>query len=213
LDEADFKKRLGFSVANKVYKACKVTFSNDGTPESVDIFDYNTKPSKYWWNNFLELRESRTDSHNTRIASTEVIKVLNRYKKDHPYDCNILRNSTIASFKQDAEMNFESFIENNFESYQPSDANFSTKLTAIVNTLKELPEKKNFDSQFRLVPGDVSFRRSKVRLSHEIDITYDEGIADIDNKIWSERRSNGEEVVVIRSTEGFSNFKTKNSDE
>ena len=58
LDEVDFRKRIGLSVSNKIYKACRVGF--DGKkPKEVHVYDTNNKPSVYWWESFLELKQAR----------------------------------------------------------------------------------------------------------------------------------------------------------
>ena len=109
LDEIDFKKKIGLSVAKKIYKASKVNYSSDGIPQSVFVYDTNTKPSNYWWNSFLELKEQRTDALNTEVASKEVLREVDRIKKTFPKDHNILRNATIAAFKQNGEMKYDEF--------------------------------------------------------------------------------------------------------
>lgn len=209
LDENDFKKKIGLAIAKKIYKACKVSFNDTGTPYDVFVYDTNTKPSTYWWKDFLELKEIRDDALNTRLASKEVIKVVNGLKKHHPADYTILRNAVVAAFKQQGEMKFNEFIESTFETYEPEDAHLKNKMPNIVGKLKHLPEKKKFDSQFNLVPSEVPFKRSKISLSKEITLSIDEGIDDLDEKIWSERSASGMKLVVIESPDGFERFKLK----
>jgi len=209
LDEMDFKKKIGLSLANKIYKACKVSFNAEGMPYGVFVFDTNSKPSTYWWKDFLELKEVRNDAHNTRIASQEVIKVVNTIKKDHPIDYTILRNSVIAAFRQQGEMKYDEFLKNTFENYEPEDVNLKEKIARILDILKKLPEKKKFDTHFKLIPSEVPFKRTKVPLSKEISLTIDDGIQNLDQKIWSERSACGKKLVVIESPEGFKKFTLK----
>lgn len=209
LDEIDFKKKIGLSVANKIYKACKVSFDSEGMPFSVFVFDTNSKPSTYWWKDFLELKEVRDNALNTRVASQEVIKVINRIKNDHPIDYTILRNSVIAAFKQQSEMKYDVFLNNTFENYEPVDINLKDKIPKLLDTLNELPEKKKFDTHFNLVPSEVPFNHSKVTLSKEISLTIDDGINNLEEKIWSEQSACGKKLVVIESPEGFKRFTLK----
>ncbi|KKN59186.1 hypothetical protein LCGC14_0544690 [marine sediment metagenome] len=212
LDENDLKKRIGLAIANKVYKACKATFDIDGMPIEVHVFDTNKKPSVYWWKDFLELREIRGDSLNTKTASSEVIKYLNRIKKDYPSDYTILRNATISAFKQSGTMRFDDFITNTFQNYQPESPSLKAKLVKDLPKLRELPEKKKFDSSFNLVPSEVPYKRSSIRLSKEITINIDDGIDNLEDKIWSEMTSDGKKLVVIDSPEGYERFKPKDRD-
>jgi len=210
LDEEDFRKKIGISIANKVYKACKVSFDAAGVPQSVFVYDTNKKPSVYWWSDFLELKELRNDSHNTREASKSVLMVVDRLKKDHPADHTILRNSAISSFKQKGELKYDEFIRDTFENYEPEDPALVEKLPKIVEQLKKMPEKKDFDTRFNLVPSEVPFKKSTYKLSKQITLTIEDGIENIHDKVWSEKGKDGRHLVVIDSSkEEFERFKEK----
>lgn len=209
LDESDFKKKVGLALAKKIYKACKASFDPKGRPHNTFIYDTNPKPSTYWWKDFLELKEVRNDAVNTKTASQEVVKVLNTLKRGHPTDYTILRNAAIAAFKQQGIMKYDEFITNTFESYQPEDDQLTAKLPELIVKLRKLPEKKHFDTRFNLVPGEVPFRHSKVALTKEISLSIDEGIENLEDKVWSEKSSNGKKLVVIESPSGFELFKLK----
>lgn len=209
LDESDFKKKIGLAIADKVYKACKANFDKDGVPNEVFVFDKNKKPSVYWWKDFLELKEIRGDALNTKMASSEVIRYLNRLKKDYPADYTILRNATISAFKQQGVMKFDDFISNTFENYEPENSALKERLVKDLPKLRELPEKKKFDSSFTLIPSEVPYKKSSIRLTKEITISYDEDIENLEDKIWSEETSDGKKLVVVNSPEGYEKFKPK----
>lgn len=209
IDENDFRKKIGLSIANKIYKACKVSFDASGMPHNVLVFDTNSKPSSYWWKEFLELKQVRDDGVNTKKACEAVIKVVNEIKNDYPVDYTILRNASIAAFKQQGEMKFDEFLTNTFLHYEPENKQLASKLPALVAKLTELPEKKQFDSRFTLVPSEVSYKQTKVKLSHEIALSYEEGIADLDQKIWAEQTESGKQLVVIHAPDAFHRFKLK----
>jgi hypothetical protein len=209
LDEVDFKRKIGLSVARKIYKACKVDFGADAVPHNVFVYDTNAKPSHYWWNDFLELKELRTDALNTETASKEVLREVDKLKKSFPRDHNVLRNATIAAFKQHGEMKYDEFIENTFSNYEPLDNDLKVMLPKIKEKLEKLPEKKNFDTRFTLAPELVTFRRSSYELSKEISLSIEGGIENINDKVWSEKTASGQELVVINSPEGFKRFTVK----
>lgn len=209
LDETDFIRRVGLSLTNKIYKACLVAFDSAGVPSSIYIYDTNAKASVYWWKDFLELKELRDDTVNTKTAIEEVVRVIRTIKNDFPSDYTILRNASIAAFKQQGEMRFDVFVENTFANYTPEDSLLSAKLPSILTRLKELPEKKGFDSMFSIVPSAVPFKKSKISLSREITLSLEEGIQNIDSKIWSEETTDGRKLVVINSPSAFGQFKLK----
>lgn len=209
LDEDDLKKKIGLSMENKIYKACKVVFDEAGVPQDALVFDTNSKPAVYWWRDFLELTEKRGDALNTRTASAEVVKVLNSIKRDFPSDHTILRNATIAAFKKDGVMKYDVFVQQTFANYVCDDPALSEKMPKLIDDLNKLPERKKFDTLFTLVPSEVMFKKTKINLTSEISISYEDGIENLESKIWSEKSSTGKKLVVIESAAGFDKFKLK----
>lgn len=210
IDEKDFRKKLGLAISRKIYKACKVSYSSDGTPnQSIYVYDTNSKPTVYWWKDFLELKQIRNDSNNTRTAVGGVISIVNGYKKKYPADHTSLKNAVIIAFKQDSEMDYNQFVCDIFESYRSDDPEFQERLPRVIERLRELPEKEGFDTQFNLVPSEVNFRKTKIRLTPEIDLSYEDAISNLDSKIWAEESSSGEKLVVISSPEGYKKFTKK----
>jgi hypothetical protein len=209
LDEKDFKMKIGLSIANKVYKASKVSFNNAGDPNNVFVYDTNKKPAVYWWNEFLELKEVRNDSYNTNTASTEVVRELNKIKKPYPEDFTILKNHVVASFKQNGEMKYDEFVDNTIANYEPVNSKLKEELPKITENLKKLPEKKNFDTRFTLVPSEVPFNKSVIPLSKEVSISLVDGIENLEEKVWAEKTKNGRKLVVIDSPTGYERFVKK----
>jgi hypothetical protein len=209
IDEEDFKKKAGLTLNHKIYKACKASYLADGIPSEIFVYDTNSAPASYWWNDFLELKQVRDDAYNTRLASTEVLKVVNGLKSKSLSDYTILRNSVISAFKQNATMKYDDFVENIFGRYEAVETSASDELPKIIKKLKELPAKKNFDSNFNLIPSEVPFKRSKYVLTKEISLSIEEGIQNINDKIWAEKSASGKYLVVIDSPEGYKRFMKK----
>jgi hypothetical protein len=206
LDEKDFTKRIGLAIAKKLYKACLVNLQDTGVPESIHVYDTNATPAHYWWYDFLELKETRDDSVNTKKAIESIVKTLGIIKKEHPIDYAVLRNASIAAFKQSGEMKFDVFVENTFAQYVPENTELVKKLPALITKLKELPTKSGFDSLFNLSPKDVPYNFQKVKLSNDITLTINEGVKDIEKKIWAEKTKSGKKLIVIEVSENFSEF-------
>lgn len=209
IDEADFKKKAGLSVANKIYKACKVSFGEQGALKDVHVYDTNSTPAKYWWDEFLDLTEVRNDSYNTRTAADEVMKVVGRLKNDFPIDHTILRNSVIGAFKQDADMDYIEFVDDVVRTYVPEDEDLIERMPSIIERLEKLPADKGFDTKFKLMPKEVLFRKTQYKLSKEMTLYINDSVDNIEEKVWAEETSSGKKLVVIESPEGFKNFKVK----
>ena len=199
VDEIEFTRRFGLPEERKLYKACRVDFLPDGGLGEVSVFDTNGSPAAYWWREFLELEVVRDDTENTKLASEAVLQALGRLRSKHPADHTILRNAAVAAFKQDAQMNYFSFVDDVFKKYQPIDPDAAPAIEKLVGHLSELPTKKKFDTQFNLVPSAVPFRKTTYNLSPEIALVLQDGMTNISNKIWREHTLDGREVVVIQS--------------
>ncbi|MDP3845899.1 MAG: hypothetical protein Q8R10_05680 [Pseudomonas sp.] len=208
LDQADFKKKTGLGLSEKIYKAFKVEFNAEKKPENIYIYDSKSKLTQYWWHEFLELKEKNTDTHNTSTASQAVISKIAILKKDFPQDHTILRNATIAAFKQNGSMDYTKFIDDNFLNYTSDNPEFEKKKPQLLKKLHELPETKGFDTLFNLVPSAVPFRKTTYKLSQDIALIIKDGIGKLDEKVWAERTADGRHLVVIESNESR-NFKLK----
>jgi hypothetical protein len=201
LDESDFKKRAGLGLSEKIYKAFRVDFNDKKEPNRISIYDSKSKLTRYWWHDFLELKEANTDTFNTKLACEQVIARIGALKKDFPQDHTILRNATVAAFKQNKEMDYVKFIDETFTNYTSQAPNFDTKKDLLISKLKELPAKKGFDTLFKLIPSAVPFRQTTYKLNQDISLVIKDGIENLDAKIWRETTVDGRELVVIETSE------------
>ena len=143
LDEEDLKNHIGLALSNKIYKAVRVHVV-DGKPSAIDVYDSQPTISVYWWSEFLELSELRSDTFNTKKACDETIKRLGPIKSASYHDYLNLRNATITAFKQNSSMDYFQFVEDTFENYSSENSVVKDKLTNIV---KRSPRKKRFRHQ------------------------------------------------------------------
>lgn len=208
IDEVDLTKHIGLALSDKIYKAVRVIF-NRKKPDTIEVYDSYTNISKYWWHDFLELKELRTDSYNTKLACKSVITKIGPLKKISLNDYNGLRNSVIVAFKQKGEMDYDDFIINTFENYTSTNLQINNKLKTILPELKKLPETKEFDTKFNLDTSVIPYKKSTYKLNTDITLTINEGVNNLDQKVWAEKTVDGDELVVIKSPEGFKQFKLK----
>lgn len=208
LDEIDFKKKAGLGLSEKIYKAYRVDFDTLQQPNRFSIYDSKSKLTKYWWSDFLELKEKNTDIFNTKKASEQVIKKLATLKKEFPQDYTILRNATVAAFKQDGDMDYLKFVDKTFRNYKSEDPDFEEKKIGLIKKLDDLPKKEGFDTLFTLVPSAVPFKKTTYQLTKDITLSIKDGILNIDNKIWREETLDGSTLLVIETSEA-KNFSLK----
>jgi len=209
LDETDLRAKIGLGESHKIYKACKVSFDDVGNAQNALVFDTNTRPSTYWWKDVLELKQLRTDAFNTEQAVKSVMRVIAKVKAVSPADYTILRNATVHAFKQVGVLNFDDFVTATFTQYTPIEPALSLELPILVDKLKELPTKRNFDGQFTLVPASVPYRRHTIAVSEEVSVSYNEDIANLSDKIWSSKTPDGQSVIIIDAPNSADKFTPK----
>lgn len=204
IDVTALIRRSGLADDRKLYKAVSVDLGN--TPAvNIHVFDTNGSPAAYWWKNFLELDVQRNDAENTKNAIEAVIRTIGALKNEFPSDHNVLRNATIAAFKQDKVMRFDDFVNDLISAYVPFDVQAKPKIAIIEQKLRHLPTTKNFDSLFNLDPRAVPYRQRKIVLSPEISLTVKEGIENLQDKIWASKTQDGQNILVIQ-TENVAGF-------
>ena len=208
LDENDLTKKSGLPEKSKIYKACVVNFDENGVKKEALVFE--TKKSKYWWDGFLELLMRLTDDENTKRAVKAVVGILDRsLKEDFPDDYRELRNIVVGAFKKKERMNYNKFIDDLFDTYEPISPELISVVPGVLRKMKEAPKKKGFDTQFDLIPGSVPYRQMTIKLTPEVELRYVEGMSNISDVIWSEETEDGKQLVVINSPTGFSKFEKK----
>lgn len=208
LDEVDFTLKNGLPWEKRIFKAFLVTFNGTQTePTEIYVYDTTNRMAKYWWDEYLELQEKYTDTHNTQ-TSLDILdkKVFNKMKKDYPADYTILRNSTIGYFRNRDEFEMDNYLEETFENYNPVDNNFPKD--NYVAKIKELPDKWKFDKRFGIKKEEIKKRKiNKIRLTDKIELVLKDYIDNIENIITTEEDPEGNKYIKIKSEMGFEMFK------
>jgi len=97
LDKMSLVKSVGLPYEDSTFKYARFIFSKDTALLDIAVYDANPKIAKYWYHDFLELHESKTDEYNTRTAFKSIKSMLdNNVKKQFPQDYTVLFNATIS---------------------------------------------------------------------------------------------------------------------
>lgn len=208
LDELEMKQRQGLPIKKKIYKAFMVEYNKKGVQTNLYVYDTNSNISKYWWQDFLELNEVNTDENNTNEAFETITKnALGKLKSEFPADHNILRNRILGYFKSNKDFEMDHFIETAIGDYEPVDKDF--KVAELKTKIRNLPEKKGFDSQFTIKPEVIKAKKLKeiVHLNENIDLHINSHVGDL-HEIIEAVKVKGEKYIRIRSDAGYEAFKT-----
>lgn len=200
LDEADFELHTGLPWKKRVFKAIAIDFQEDLSLNSVYVYDTNYTMSKYWWQDYLELREQYTDSENTK-KSLDLLdkKIFKPLERKYPLDYVVLRNMMIGFYRTEEEFNLEKFV-NKIEKYHPYDTDLP--IQKMHEQVLEMPEKWGFDSRFTIEKKSISKRKkTRVKLIDGIELVIDYVAGDLTNMIAAEADDEGNKFIRIRATE------------
>lgn len=205
LDVISYKKRQGFPIKKKVYKAFLAKIADD-VIDTVAVYDTNSTFTVYWYRDFLELKKIYTDEYNTE----EVFKiieqtVLNPIKKKHKSDYLELWNASVRYFRIQNEFDLENYIEDLLIKHKALTDELD--LENRINALRGTVGKSAVDSRFTIKPDVIKKRLKKtIYLTAQIDLNLKDGIPDLDKTIKRFREGNGDKWIMIKSEEGFEYF-------
>ncbi|WP_342557799.1 hypothetical protein [Lysinibacillus sp. FSL P4-0201] len=233
LERQNAKYEKGFPIENKTQKSCLInlTISANLDPEKIDepyflelnvpnqshktictinsivITDTNSKISAFWTNDFLELKEERTDLNNTNTAFDSIKSFLSRKLKKFPNDYTVIHNNLIGYFERTSSYKHEEMISSVIGDYAPKDTNL--KIVELAQELGELPSKKKFDTHFDIEKKDIEKKFSRdIQVNDSIVLKTKSHIRDINNTIIA-TKIDDEKVLVIKkvSDDAYNAFK------
>jgi hypothetical protein len=199
LSEINFDLIKGLNTKKKVFKAILLYFDNDNNITHNYVFDKNS--SKYWWDDFLELIQLNTDEKNTETSLTEIDKVLTSHRKNFYADFLIVRNALIGYYRTKKDINYSKMVDDIFTKYHPVNPDFPKD--KIIKKIKELPNKKGFDTQFVITKDKINKRvQNKIKLANNLYLNIDDYVENLKN-IIEPIEENGNKYVRILSTDGY----------
>ena len=151
-------RTTGLPTKKKVFKSFIASYQTDhGGVEfpSMMTFDPQKNKASYWWDDFLELLQPRTDSDNTKTAMSVIKKeILNKIKLSHKGAYLPLYNSTMVYMKTEGDFDLEEYRDNVFGAQRISVEGFN--MEAWKQKITNLPNgRKKFDRHFPKVVDDI----------------------------------------------------------
>jgi hypothetical protein len=204
LKRSNFRSEQGIDKKHRLLKFCIIEFTNQQAISAVRVGDTNAKIAQYWWENFLELTEERTDSSNTKTVFAELDAFLAKnLKKDHPRDYPVLYNDMLRIFKRSQSFRFTKFLDGLFDNYRPESN--SLDIADLKKRAKELLKKDKFDANFTILPDEIKNRFKKTfPLTPQIDLVVSGEIER--DQISALALDDGTKGVFVKSDDGFSQF-------
>lgn len=207
LDEDNLKLSSGLPVKkNRVQKSCYIEYGEDKKVKKIILSDSNAKIADYWWSNFLATKPEIPSIENTKKAYLAIDDLLKRtIKKKSVTDYWYMRNELNSYFGNQEAFVFDEVVER-LSSYKTENNDVLEIMPDFVKTLKELPKKNKFDTQFDLDTKEIKARlRRRIILDAHIELRITGGVEDIDNKIDPGQDEKGK-FIKIYSEEGYKEF-------
>lgn len=200
VDDSDFTFKSGFSKdMKKLWKSC-IFEIDDIAAVNFSAKVYSNTAAKYWYDNFLELEQVVSDEVNTDKAFRAIDSTLNRNVKNiAPRDHVLLRNALSAYFKSNDFIDYEIMVKSTLESYHPVELE-QEKMNKVIEKIRELPDKHNFDRQFNTVSSAINARIRKLYdVCQGVQLKITDAIDDFDDTIKAYRDTDGNRYIRIKT--------------
>lgn len=205
LDASDLKVHDGMPWNKRIFKSFLAIVTPEGFVDEVLVSDTTSTLSRYWWNDFLELSEIRTDKVNTKSFLERIERwVLNPIKETFPSDHIVLKNSVSGFFQSNDIFDLDILYETVFKNYTPK--NEKLPISKLSTKLLEIPIKYNLDTQFTIDKNEIKKKsRNIVVLNESLELTV-KGGADL-RDIETYKDEEGNKFIIIKTELGYQMFK------
>lgn len=203
IDESDLKKRSGLPDNSKAtFKNVRIHFNQDLSLSSIYVSDSQPKISKYWYDDFLDLKETHDNITNTTYAYRFINSMLsNKLSKKHKQDLIEYNNSLKIYFTKNDNFDFNECLDFIFKG-DP----YSTNLD--VHALKnEIISKKNqrnvFDNVFNIDITDIkkALRHRNYKLNPNVELKLKTSDDTIKENVFATKLENGDTVLAIANVD------------
>ncbi len=207
IEEITGQKKAGLPTKKKLFKSFIVNVTwEDGVPKLSNLKTYDPKKdtASYWWDDFLELSEVRTNAENTQNAMKLLKKeILTPIKEQHKEAYLPLYNATVRYMRTRGSFDLEYFRDNVFGAQVINDPTFNmekwkNKITKLTK------EEKRFDRVFEKQPEVVKERSfsTELELTPLIELRIKNNFSTQDTVIRA-RRDEGDDGIFIKSDSGY----------
>lgn len=206
IEETTGEKKNGLPMKKKIFKSFAASITvNAGAYSFSEMvtFDVNSKQSKYWYDEFLDLKALHDNGENTERAFRYLkSKILEPIKKKSKSDYLVLWNSTVAYMRSEGEFSMEHYADNILAVYKPEDN--SLNMHELAKKAKALPAQHDFDNRFDKVPSKVIAKmKNEIKLTNDITLLLKQNIPHIERTIVPHEEEDGTKYVMIQSEDGY----------
>lgn len=222
-EEATFEENRGLPKKDVILKTCITKIENDSTEEQFLLSDSTKKQgegsAKFWWNDFLELKEIRSDKENTKESYEQIEQILKKeFYTNNREDFWYLKNNLIAYYRLSEQFSFTSMIDSTIgdfnlkllnEKNDDEKETFKASLKSkFQNTCFDSRGNRRFDTEFTIDKKEINARvKTKITLMPNVDLNLLGEIEDFQTKIIPSIDDQNRKYLKIYSDEGYDKFK------
>jgi len=207
-DNQNFELRSGLPKEKKVFKA----FLLEKSSEKEELFVYLPGTAKYWWDTFLDLQEFQSNEKNTETAFLAIERKINKLRRYAKFEQEhrLLKNALIGYFRTKPSFSILEVAEQ-IENFVPLDNSILGELKPILmgisKAVLELPQKKEFDSVFKIAATAIPSRRivEKIGLRPNLSLHILGNIERLE-KVILPYKKDGEKHIIIKTQDGYKRF-------
>jgi hypothetical protein len=200
LEAEELLKQFGLPYEDSILKTCIFTFNDDLDLEEVILTDSNTTPSRYWWEDFAELKELNTKEYNTKSAFRHIENTLSRnLKAVTPKDYYMLRNNLVGYFRTKNEFVYDDVLDYVFGDYQPLCD--TTIIENVREKLTQLPENNKFDRKFEIAVEEIKARmvQKTFNVVENVVLQITGHVEDLEHTIQAYKDRDGHKYLRIKT--------------
>ena len=207
IEEATGQKKNGLPTKKKIFKSftANVTMNAGAFAFGKMItYDVNSAQTKYWYDEFLDLKACLNDAENTKRAFEYInSKVLAPINPKYPREYLRLWNITVGYMRSEGEFSIDHYADVILGTYQPEDEELDMAILSA--KAKELPEKWKFDRRFTKDTRAVKSKfKKEYDLTNDIKLVLNQNIPDLDRTIIAHQDEEQNKYIMIRSDLGYS---------
>lgn len=202
LDRSEANIRTGLPLEKIILKTCLIYYNEDDI-EKINIYDSSGSIADYWRNGLLELEQASSNETNTSNSFNAIDKLLKKnIKTDYPSDYTLIRNSLIGYYNQNKNFMYTELIDKVFRNYEPN--NEDLNINSLCEKLDKLPENKNFERNFEIIPKIIRAHKKRVIfINPDIDLVLKDSTENLRGMIKGIYDQDGEYYLKIRVNQGI----------
>ena len=206
IEETTGEKKNGLPTKKKIFKSYAANITvNAGAFTFGDMvtFDVNAKQSKYWYDEFLDLKALHNNEENTEKAFSYLkSKILDEVRKKSKSDYLVLWNTTVAYMRSEGEFSMDHYADNILSVYQPE--HHGLNMNELARKARALPGQHDFDCRFEKVPSKIRAKmKNEIKLTDDIELVLKNNVPNLSGTIKPHEEDDGTKYIMILSEDGY----------